>query len=88
MMLVDLDPVDKEIARLVDCGAIIPYGVTEEGDFMYKFDMDKLEAECPPLYEIVMEETDKDLLNLFDKGLIEVDYDESLNARFKIKGEE
>ena len=83
----DLSDVDIEIARLLDCGAMVPHGVSEEGRLIYTFDMDKLEAESPAIYEAVLEATQEDLLDLFQQDLIDIDSREDLTAKWT-KGEE
>jgi hypothetical protein len=70
-------------------GALILDGVASNGEAVFKFNLDILKEVLPPLYNDIMAELDEDLLTLYKEGLVDVEYDEELNARFKIseKGE-
>jgi len=49
--------------------------------------MDMLKEVLPDLYDTIMEDLDNTMLELYEKGLAEVEYDEQLNAHFKISEE-
>jgi len=74
---------DEMIGWLEEQGALIWDGMDETGDPMFKFDMDILKDVCPPLYDTLMEDLDNDLLELYKAGLVEIEYDENLQARFR-----
>ena len=38
----------------------------------------------PELYDDIIADLDADLLKLYEQGLVEVEYDEDLNASFRI----
>lgn len=81
---------DQMMGYLEENGAIIWDGVDESGEAVFRFNLDILKDLYPPLYKQVMEEIDQDLLKLYENGFVEVEYDEELNAMFKIsdKGKE
>lgn len=71
------------IGYLEDQGAIIWDGVAENGEAVFRFDLDKLKVIMPELYKEVMADIDKDLMMLYEKGFVEMEYDEDLNATFR-----
>lgn len=85
MSIDEPDPVDEEIARLVDLGVLRPRGVTEDGEFTYDFDLDRLEIENPALYQGIMDDTDDALIGLLEADLIDFEYDEDLKPTFTLK---
>lgn len=71
----------KEIMEyLVSEGAAEFDGMDEDGEPIYKFDMEVLEEVMPELHAAMQHDMDKVLIDLFQDGLIEVSYDEDLNA--------
>jgi len=73
--------------RLVEEGAAILDGIDEHGEPIYKFDMDILEEVLPELHQVFMDDMDKVLIGLYERGLIEVSYDENLNAEMSVSAE-
>jgi len=78
----------KEIMDyLVSEGAAILDGVDDEGEPIYRFDMELLEEVMPELHQVLIEDMDNILIDLYQKDLIEVSYDENLNAKIAISEE-
>jgi hypothetical protein len=78
----------KEIMEyLVSEGAAIVDGIDENGEAIYKFDMDMLEEIMPELHQVLLEDMDNVLIDLYKKDLIEVSYDEELNAHMTVSEE-
>lgn len=75
---------DEIIGYLEDEGAIIWDGVSPDGQSVFRFDLDKLKNVMPALYQEIMADIDKDLMQLYQAGLVEIEYDEDLNAMFKL----
>lgn len=67
----------------IDIGAIEIIGVDPSGEFLLSI-TDKAKDVAPELWETHIEYIDKTLLDLFDKNLLEIEYDEELNVNFKI----
>jgi len=86
-----MDRDDEEvIGFLEEQGAVVWEGMDEDGEAVFKFDLDRLNAVMPELYDEIMKDLDKDLMALCQEGFVEIEYDENLNALFRIteKGEE
>ena len=81
---------DEMIAWLDKNGALFWEGVSEDGEPMFRFDLDVLKEIFPPLYKEIMSEIDEDLMTLYKEGLVEVEYNENLEAMFRVseKGQE
>ena len=81
---------DKIIGYLEDQGAIIWDGLAENGEAVFRFDLERLKEVMPELYEEVMADVDNDLMMLYQNGFVEIEYDENLNAMFRAteKGQE
>ena len=84
----EYDPSNEEhqaiMEYLVAEGAAQFDGIDKDGEPIYVFDMDILEDVMPELHAVMQEDLDKELINLYQKGLIEVSYDEDLNAIMNI----
>jgi len=84
----EYNPSDEEhqeiMEYLISEGAAILDGIDENGEPIYKFDMDVLEEVMPELHAVMQEDMDQVLVDLYQKGLIEVSYDENLNALMSI----
>ena len=84
----EYDPFDEEhqaiMEYLIAEGAAILEGMDENGEPVYKFDMEVLEEVMPELHAAMQQDMDQVLVDLYQKGLIEVSYDENLNALMSI----
>lgn len=84
----EYDPSDEKhqeiMEYLVAEGAAILDGIDEDGEAIYQFDMEILEEVMPELYAVMQQDMDQVLIDLYEKGLIEVSYDEDLNAIMSI----
>lgn len=84
----EYDPENEEhrdiMNYLVEEGAAMLDGIDEDGEPIYKFDMDVLEEIMPELYQVMMDDMDLVLADLYQKDLIDVTYDEELNAQIAI----
>jgi hypothetical protein len=84
----DYDPSNEEHQEIMDYlveeGAAFLDGLDEDGEPVYMFDMDVLEEVMPELHQAMLDDMDQVLIDLYQKGLIEVSYDEDLNAQMSI----
>lgn len=78
------DDDQKMIAYLEEKGAVIWDGMDDNGEAIFKFNLDILKEVMPALYQQIMEDIDEDLMTLYQEGLVDLEYDENLNALFKI----
>jgi DNA-binding PadR family transcriptional regulator len=82
-----VDDFDDEIlAHYVEIGAITFEGIDENDEFIYKISEDAKDI-APDLWAAHTEYIDKTLIDLYSKGFLEVEYDENLEATFKISEE-
>ena len=75
---------EQVIEYLVSQGAAEWDGIDQSGERMFKFNMPVLKEIMPDLYAEIMGDIDNTMLDLFQKGLIDIEYDENLEAMFKI----
>lgn len=80
----EYNPSDEEHMQIMEYlvaeGAAFFEGLDEDGEAIYMFDMDVLEEVMPELHAVMQEDMDQVLVDLFQKGLIDISYDEDLNA--------
>lgn len=80
----EYNPSDEEHMQIMEYlvaeGAAFLEGLDEDGEAIYMFDMDVLEEVMPELHAVMQEDMDQVLVDLFQKGLIDISYDEDLNA--------
>jgi len=80
--MVDKDD-DQIIGWLEEQGAVIWDGMAEDGEAIFRFDLERLKEVMPELYDEIMLDIDADLMNLYEQGFVEIEYDENLNAGFR-----
>ena len=78
---------DELIGWLEDEGALVMEGVDANGEIVLKVNSEKMKAIYPELYELMNQELSEVLLNLYEMGLVDVSYDDNLEARFSISEE-
>ena len=87
----DYNPSDEEhkaiMEYLVSEGAAILDGIDEDGEPVYHFDMELLEEVMPDLHQALVNDMDNVLIDLYLRNLIEISYDENLNASMTITEE-
>ena len=82
----DRDGFDQMMEHYVEIGAVTVNGIDMSGNFIYVI-TDKAKELAPDLWDVHHEMIDEALIGLFEQGLIEVEYDEDLNANMKISDE-
>lgn len=80
------DDDDARLAHYISIGAIEFVGIDSSGEAIYQIN-DIAKEIAPELWQSHKEFIDKNLLDLFEKGLLEVEYDENLEATFNISEE-
>ena len=63
---------------------LLENGAMEPGEPLYRFNINVLEKVLPEAAEVLKEEIDNDLMHLYEMGLIEISYNENLEATFSI----
>jgi hypothetical protein len=67
----------------VAIGAVELDGVAEDGELMFKIN-DIAKEIAPELWEMHVAMVDETIMELYKKELVEIEYDESLNANIRI----
>lgn len=74
---------DEKLSRYIEIGAISIEGVDENGEIVLSV-TEKAKELAPELWQAHMEFVDKELIELYKKGLVEIEYNENLEATFKL----
>jgi len=85
-----MEDYDEVMAEMLDQGILEVAGIDEEdGQFLLQLGPNAQEL-APELYEAWVGDIDEDLMSLYQKGLIDIEYDEELNVSFGLteKGKE
>ena len=77
---------DEILAHYIEIGAITFEGLDENNEYVYSISETAKEI-APDLWAAHIEYIDNTLIDLYSKGLLEVEYDENLEATFRISGE-
>lgn len=72
---------------LEEVGAMEWVGMSPDGDRILKPNLEKLKEYAPEIYEAMLEDLNKELLHLYELGLVELEYDENLEPTFQISDE-
>jgi len=80
------DANNERIAYYLQIGAISFEGMDEHGEIIYAISEDAKEL-APELWQSHTEYVDRSLLELYEQGLIEIEYDENLEATMHISPE-
>jgi hypothetical protein len=87
----EYDPSNEEHLEIMEYllseGAATIESIDDDGEPVYSFDMEVLEEIMPDLHQVIQDDMDNVLIDLYQKGLIEVEYDEDLNANMNISEE-
>lgn len=81
-----MDEHDERIAYYLEIGAISVEGVDENGEIVYSISEDAQEI-APDLWEAHVEYVDSSLVELYNAGLISIEYDEDLQATINLSKE-
>jgi predicted transcriptional regulator len=82
-----LEPQDGEMLDYyIQLGAIEVAGISEDGEFI--FGITELAREvAPDLWEAHANHVDQSMMQLYEMGLVNIAYDENLNATFELTEE-
>lgn len=69
---------------LIENKALELYGMTEDGEVTYRFNFDVLQKMFPKLYNLLMDDINESILDLYKDGYVEMEYDENLEAKFRV----
>jgi hypothetical protein len=77
---------DARIAYYLEIGAISFEGVDESGEIIYSIS-DSAKELAPDLWQSHIDYVDKSLIELYEQGLVEIEYNEKLEATIHITPE-
>lgn len=77
----------EKIQKYIEMGAITVEGMDENGELVYALHEDIAKEFAPELWKAHVEWLDEGMLGLYEQGLVEVEYDENLEATFKFSEE-
>ena len=77
---------DDKMYEYLQMGVIEVVGIEEDGEFIFKI-TELAQELAPELWEVHVEEVDKIFMELFDKGLVNITYNENLEAEFELTEE-
>lgn len=77
---------DESLEHYLEIGAVEIAGIEDDGEFIFKI-TPQAETLAPELWEAHQEHVDGVLVELFEKGLLSVEYDEELNAHIQLTEE-
>jgi hypothetical protein len=77
---------DHKLAYYLEIGAVSLEGMDETGELIYSISENAKEL-APELWESHIEYVDKSIMELYEAGLVEIEYDEDLNATIHISPE-
>ena len=77
---------DDKMSYYLEIGAIELAGMDEDGEFIFQI-TEKAKLVAPELWDAHQEHIDESLIKLYESGLINVSYDENLEAIIEISEE-
>ena len=78
---------DAYIEYLIQQNALRWGDLLPNNERSLEMNADVLKVVAPELYQAWMSDLEDTLMEFYENGIVEVDYDEDLNARFKISDE-
>ena len=79
----DKQEIDDMIAHYIQIGALSIEGIDDDGEFLMSV-TDEAKELAPELYDMHKDYVDSLLMDWFEKGLINISYDEDLTAMVEI----
>lgn len=70
---------DEKLARYMELGVVALEGMDENGEMIFSIN-EKAKELAPELWEAHVEYVDKSILELYEAGLIDIEYTEDLEA--------
>jgi hypothetical protein len=77
---------EESLEYYIEIGAVEIAGIEEDGEFIFKI-TPQAQTLAPELWEAHQEHVDGVLVDLFEKGLLSVSYDENLDAHIELSEE-
>lgn len=81
------DEIEEFMRYLEDAGVLEWVGMNESGERTFVFNFEVMSHVLPELYVAMLDEMNKELLDLYSLGFISIEYDQNLTPSFKITDE-
>lgn len=78
----EFDDEDDFVEYLIEMCVLEEEGFDENGEILYKYNFEKMKELIPELYTEIMEGVNERMMELFELGLVTVEYDEDLVPHF------
>jgi hypothetical protein len=78
---------DDFVEYMIEVGILEEDGFDEDGEVTYTYNFDLMKVLMPEMYDEIMAGITNNLVNLYELGLVNVDYDENLQAHFSASDE-
>ena len=82
----EYDDTDEKLSYYIEIGAISVEGVDENGEIIFAISENAKEL-APELWQSHIDYVDRSMLELYEAGLVEVEYDENLEATLHLTPE-
>lgn len=77
---------NMDLSHYIEIGAVTIEGMDEDGEIIFGIN-EKAKELAPELWQAHIKYVDESLLQLYQSGLLEVEYDENLEATFHLSPE-
>jgi hypothetical protein len=77
---------EEKLEYYIEIGAVEIAGIQEDGEFLYEI-TEKAKDIAPELWESHIEYIDNTILDLYEKGLVQIEYNEDLEASISVSEE-
>jgi DNA-binding MarR family transcriptional regulator len=81
------EQIELLIDDLVEMGALIRQPDPVNGETVYNVVSDRMQEVMPSFHEIFIEEVEQTMLDLYEKGLVNIEYDENLKVLYSLTEE-
>lgn len=75
---------DSYFQYLLEVGAFEIDGVADNGELMFRPNSEKMKEFAPEMFNMMQEDIQNSLVELYKEGLVDIEYDENLEARFSL----
>ena len=73
---------DDFVDYMIEVGILQEDGFDEDGEVTYTYNFELMKVLMPEMYDEIMAGITNNLMNLYELGLVKVEYDEDLQAHF------
>jgi hypothetical protein len=78
---------DEVLAYYLEIGVVSLEGMDENGEMIYSINQELARDLAPELWQSHIDYVDKSLIELYEAGLVEIEYDENLQATLHLSPE-